>query len=289
MYRNVIATTAILIGCAGCSIPRSGGLPISDHVAIEIPAAVDLQRLESNADTKEEIYQIIHYYHNIQGDPDEVSHANTRTASLYLLLGAEYSGSRSEQKGWYREAADSAERALMQDKSFNTARIAGKTVPEAAEHIEEESFEALFLWATAVFYHFRDVASVPERILFSGRLKQAAQAIQLIIQKDPLWDGGSLQFSLGIYYLSVPEAIGGDREKASKLMEEAVRISSKRILTRWGRAKYLAVSMGDKELFLEDLNWVIQQDLSTMEGPVVWNRYFQKDARRLLIDVDDLF
>ncbi len=289
MHWRIIPILGLLTAIGGCTGPAKPDLSTRPQVSVDPSTVERWQETDLEAETRDEILERVRYYQSITGDDAVVRRARVRESSLLLLLGAAYAESRSEQKDFYRQAAQSAEQAMLLDDAFHEARLAGQSVPAAASGLEPEFFEPLFLWATAVFYHFRDVASVPERILFNGRLGEAAEAIEVMVRKEPDWYGGSLQFSLGIYYLSVPEIIGGDREKAGLLMEEAVGMSDKRLLPVWGRAKYLAVALGDKEGFRKDLQWVLRQDLSEMEGPPVWNRYFQEDARRLLENEDLLF
>lgn len=273
----------------GCSSPDKPALDTGIIKQGPVPGLEQLQNEEARVDSREDVQALIQLYDRNFEDTREFAEAKTRAASLYLLLGAKYDVSTGDRRKAYRNAARAAEAALLQDANFREARTSGQSIPEAGEKVSRDQYEALFLWATSVFYHFRDVASVPERILFSRRLREAARAIEFMMDSDPLWYGGSLQFSLGIYYLSVPEVLGGDRDKAAELMNEAVDISEKRLLTRWGRAKYLAVAEGDRESFLHDLTWVIEQNLSSVEGPHIWNRYFQEDALRLLNEVDLLF
>lgn len=287
-YRSPVVILTLLLVLSGCAASPDRFQP-DPPVAVDAVSRADWEQMDLQADSRDALLQRVRYYQSVSGDDGIRSEAYTRETSLLLLLGAAYSESRSEQRRWYRMATQASEQALLLVDSFREARQAGQSVPEAAVHLDSTSFEPLFLWTTATFYHFRDVASVTERILFNRRLKEAANAIEVMLDKDPDWSGGALQFSLGIYYLSVPEIIGGDRDKARELMEVAVRMSDKRLLPAWGRAKYLAVSMGDRKRFQEDLEWVLRQDVSSMEGPAIWNRYFMEDARQLLDQKDLLF
>ena len=205
MYRERFIIISIVLAIAGCTSPTSMEIPASSPIASDHSVTLDYDRLELEADSSEEIYQLIQSYQKASGDSADMKAAYTRVSSLYLLLGAEYSKSKSQQRKYYKQAAGFAEQALHMDETFRSARGAGLAIPEAAKDIDVDTFEPLFLWATAVFYHFRDVASLPERILFNRRLRQAADALEMMIGKYPDWYGGSLQFSLGIYYLSVPD------------------------------------------------------------------------------------
>ena len=285
----------LLLGCLlslGCATAEKTD-PLPEPVSFAPERATlsmdDLLRREEIAESREEIEQILGQYLRWPEADEDYETAQTGAARLLLLLGANFSKSTREQRKFYRETQKAAERAMAVVPAFRNGRDRGQSVPEAAATLPVQSFEPLFLWTTAVFYTFRDVASLPEQILFKGRLQEAKSVLDLMMEKDPTWQDGSLQFSLGIYYLSVPKILGGDRDKARSLMDEAVEMGTNRLLPRWGRAKYLAVRTGDKTLFLEDLNWVAAQDPGEMDGPLIWNNYFHDEAIELLEAVDSYF
>ena len=60
-------------------------------------------------------------------------------------------------------------------------------------------------------------------------------------------------------------------------------------LGRWGRAKYFHVKVGNRDGFVEDLEWVVAQDPRQATSPYRWNVYFQSDARLMLERVDRIF
>jgi len=288
----LIGSSASLLLMTGCrSSPELGWqTPLPRPGNVE--QAVDLDELEQHewsARDRETVEAILSQYLMIPGHVDTYARAQTGVARLELLIGAAYATSRAEQRHHYTKARQASERAMYTDPDFRKAVASGMPVAEAARQLEPDQFEPLFLWATSIFYTFRDVASLPEKILARKNLTDAASVLRHMMDTDETWYGGSLQFSLGIYYLAVPAFMGGDRQLAEELMNKAVELSNKRLLTRWGRAKYLAVANGDRELFEQDLQWVVSQNVDQMDGPIIWNAYFQMDAKRLLSQSDRLF
>ena len=276
-----LLSLAVMLIFSACQSARYGDSPqpLTAEPSVTIK---QLQADEAAARTEEEVREILRGYEAFPPESPYYPEAQTGAARLQLLLGAAFSTKGRVQRQLYRSARQSAAKALQADPAVRARVEAGLSVPQAAAVAQKASFEALFLWSTAIFYHFRDVASFPERILFSRQLLEAKDALEVIRSKDPEWGEGIVPFSLGIYYLSVPGFLGGDRARARNYMDEAVSMSNQRLLPRWGRAKYLAVAIGDPELFLQDLEWVIDQNPSQMKGPLVWNLYFQKDACNLL-------
>ncbi|HSH09181.1 MAG TPA: TRAP transporter TatT component family protein [Oceanipulchritudo sp.] len=272
----------ILTGCASTKqAVETNTAKTSSVIHVDIPFA-DLQPLEDSARSRPEIEQVLAGYEQISVQDPAYNDAQIGIARLYLLLGAAHALDRSEQREFYTLAQQAAERALRQNAAFRQTIDSGQSFATAAQALPVEDYEPLFLWVTSVFYTFRDVARLPERTFKRKNLQEAAAILENMIRTAPAWNDGALQFSLGIYYLSVPQFMGGNRSKARQLMNEAVEMSDQRLLARWGRAKYLAVELGDWELFHSDLEWVATRDLSALSGPVIWNAYFQEDALRLL-------
>jgi len=284
-YMALLSCCLVAVLPAGCvsknayAPPPTAASSGTIHRNIPFP---DLKPLEDSARTRVDIEQVLAGYEQVVAQDPVYQDAQIRIARLYLLLGAAHATSRSEQRGFYSLAKQAAERALRKNPRIRGNLEAGESMVEATLELKEDDYEPLFLWVTSVFYTFRDVARLPERILRRQRLQEAASILENMIRTAPHWNDGALQFSLGIYYLSVPQIMGGNRDKARQLMDEAVSMGDQRLLPRWGRAKYLASELGDWDLFRSDLEWVATRDPSKLSGPAIWNAYFQEDARRLL-------
>lgn len=281
-----LLATVLLAGCQQAQRSSDMGIPATVATAVSMET---LKEREAGVETIDEITELISLYQKMAAGGDAVAEAKTRAASLYLLLGAKFARSKADKRQYYRSAKELTVEAMSVDADFLAALQGGQRITDAAAGLEADMYEPLFLWATSIFYHFRDVASVPEKILFRKRLSEAARAIEVIVQKDPGWNDGCLQFSLGIYYLSVPGFAGGDRGKAIELINQGAGVSNKILLPRWGRAKYLSVATGDRRQFIDDLEWILNQDITEMNGPTIWNKYFIADSKELLASVDKLF
>ena len=60
-------------------------------------------------------------------------------------------------------------------------------------------------------------------------------------------------------------------------------------MNRWARAKYFHTKMKNREAFIDDLYWVIAQDIRKTEGHYAWKSFYKRDALRLLENVDTYF
>jgi hypothetical protein len=208
--------------------------------------------------------------------------ALVRRAELELLAGAAFAGERARQRAAYQRAFALAELALRQRPAIEAVFAHDGSFEQVLEQVEEGDFDPLLLRATATFYLYRDVYGLWERMRRRADLAEARVTLETMAAINPAWEEGVIQFSLGIYYLSLPRVLGGDLERARGLMDEAVELGPRRLVARWGRGKYLAVRLGDEQLFREDLQWVASFPEANKRGPDLWNRYFQLDARTLL-------
>ena len=222
------------------------------------------------------------------GNPGDYK-SRARLANAYTLFGAGYARSSLEKESAYASAMYLAEQAMRTAPAFAKARDEGKELTAAVELLDASHIEALEFWKTALFYDFRECTELIDKISRYPRLKQAVAIMSRIeaIDRNAIW--GSNIFSEGIYYLAQPEFLGGDRARSAELLAEAVAISDRSILPRWGRAKYYALAMRDYELFKDDLKWVVAQPLDNLVGFRPWNVLLKAEASSLLANPPEAF
>lgn len=237
---------------------------------------------QQDLDTAPKVRQAIAQLQQIPGHSPVYMEAQTMLGQLELLQGAAFEGDQADQRAAYVRALQAAEKALYTLPAFRQQIDSGKALWEAHKSVPVAHFEPLHIWTTAIFYLYRDVFSTPARIVNYRYLKHAYAILDDLHQRAPDWREGSLLFSKAIYFLALPESLGGDRVKAKELADQAVNSTRHHLLPRWGRAKYFVPHFGTPETFREDLQWVIDQSPADLHGPHAWNLYFQREARTLL-------
>jgi len=208
--------------------------------------------------------------------------------NLHILKGAAYETRTRAKRKAFRRALGYCEAAMMTSPAFARKVESGSPVWEAAEALEDEHIEAIAFWATALFYQFDECLPKIAKPFNLRWIRRAEKMLKKAFSLDPDWGGGQLHFSYGIYYL-MPAVVGGDMAKAKACFDKAVATGPNWLLNRWGRAKYYCRCTGDRERFVNDLEWVIQHDPSETDGPPFWNVYCRQDARQLLSEVDRHF
>ncbi|MDY7093841.1 MAG: TRAP transporter TatT component family protein [Acidobacteriota bacterium] len=210
-------------------------------------------------------------------------------SELYLLLGAAYARDREEQRHFYRRALETSEAALYTLPAFRRRVQAEEPFWQAVSEVGPEGMHSMHVWATAVFYLYRDTMGSARRVLNVRWLRRAEAVMTHMDSVDPDWSGGLLHFAWGMYYFALPPAAGGDKERAEEEIARALELGPDWIVYRWGRGRYLWLEAGNRQRFEEDLEWVLAQDPATAGSPYWWNVYFQREARELLDRADELF
>lgn len=208
--------------------------------------------------------------------------ALSRACESWCLLGAGYGSSRADKRAAYRSAIALCERAMATNSDF-AARVArGEPVDQAAAVLGEREMRAMHFWVTAVSYRFKETLS-PLAYPFNLRWIERERAVmQRMEQLDPEWGRGALRFSWGIFYLALPARFGGDMARSRTVLDQLVADYPKRMLPRWGRAKYFYPRTGEEEARRRDLEWVAAREPSPEPDEYAWEVYFRTDARRLL-------
>lgn len=210
-------------------------------------------------------------------------------AHLYLLLGDAYQTSMAGKRNCFQKALLYSELAMYTNPSFKESIQRGEPTWEACQVLGFREMEAMLFWANAVFYRYKEGQGPLGQIVNFRWIQRATQVMDHMTSIDPDWGGGVIHLTWGIYFLAIPESVGGDRVKSAEYFRKAIEIGPEQLIHRWGRAKYYHVKMKDPQSFREDLKWVLSRDLRQSPGHPAWNAFFVKDARRLLNTIDRQF
>ena len=182
-----------------------------------------------------------------------------------------------------------AEGAMFTNPSFRQCIQLGEPTWDACRVLGVREMDAMLFWVNAVFYSYKDGQLPMGQVLNFRWVQRARQVMDHMTSIDPDWGGGVLHFTWGVYYLSIPESIGGDRKKSAEFFSKAIEVGPDRLLNRWGRAKYFYVKMKNPRGFREDLEWVLSRDVGQSPGNAAWNAFFVRDAKQMLDTMDSYF
>jgi tetratricopeptide (TPR) repeat protein len=280
-----------LLFLQGCMTYQSDwGAVRADHPERDVTRLLELANAKADkADTRVGVEESIQAYEEVLNDDPLNYPALSSLAHLYLLLGDTEGNGIRQKKEFYVKAIRYAEHAMYTNQDFRKRIDKGEQIWDAVSVLTEREMEPMLFWTTGIFYYYKDCLGAAGQVINFHWIRRAKSVLQRMSAVDPDYAGGAVHFSWALYYLSIPESVGGDREKSKELFAHAVETGPNRLLNRWGRAKYFHTKMKNRDEFIADLRWVLAQDIRKAEGHYAWNSFYKRDAERMLQDVDALF
>ncbi len=197
---------------------------------------------------------------------------------------------KGRAKFLYLKARDYALRNLMLNKTFRKAYEGGdiEEFTRALNTIHKRDVGPLYL-ATNSWMMWINLAHADEPAALKDLPRVEAMMDRVLVLDDTHYYGG-VHALLGTYYVARPEMFGGQPEDAKAHFQEAFDISeSKYLLWHYLYARYYAVYVKDRELFVSTLNKIIAAPPDILPEETFANAAVKKKASSLLLQVDDYF
>lgn len=283
----------VLLALGGCISWDAGWTNVPPGEGARETVDALLRRAESQvaaADTTARLEAVIATFEAVLRIEPDHPEALGKLAMYHTLLGAGHRESRGDKQAQYRQALRLGERLMYRNPRFKALVDRGEEVWDASRVLTAEEADGMGWWSTAMFYYFKECVPDIFKIFNNRWVRRNKQIMDRLSAVAPGWHGGANEFNLGIYYLALPESVGGDMKKSARYLARAENRRPDRLLVKWGRAKYFHYKRGDRDGFRRDLEWVLAQDPRVDTGdPYPWNVYFQRDARAMLGQIDELF
>jgi len=111
-----------------------------------------------------------------------------------------------------------------------------------------------------------------------------------VAELDETYYYGTVHSMLGSLYSAPPKAMGGNPEKAKRHFQRAFELSkSKFLVVHLMYAKFYAVQIQDKALFVKTLNEIVATPVNSFPERNLANEVAKRKAKDLLEKVDTLF
>ena len=266
------------------SFPAGGGVPGIESSLAEVTAC------SCRAQGRDALAHCIHQFEDdvMRKGPDHYPSLIT-LAHLYLLYGDGYVNDPSDQGAYFQKSLQYCQEAMRTNPLFEQAISDGRSPWEASGLLTVDEIDAMVFWATGVFYYYKECLGPVGQMINYPWIRRAQTMLKAAEKLDPDWGGGMIYLSWGLYYLSLPDAVGGDKVKSARYFNKAIETGPEWLIHRWARGKYFHVKMQNKAAFAGDLQWVLDQDIETARDHMAWKRFFKSDARQLLDRKDELF
>jgi len=211
-----------------------------------------------------------------------------------LLMGAEsYFGyafsfvedvNKPRASALYLKARDYALRALKKHRQFDEQAL---DLNDMLANCGKQDVPALY-WAAGSWMSWiaLNVGS-PEALM---DLPKVEAMLQRVIELDETYYYGTAHAMLGGFYSAQPKNMGGNPEKAYKHFQKAFKLSGSKLLAvQLMYAKFYAVQIQDKALFVKTLNEIIATPKNSFPEKNLANEVAKRKAKDLLEKVDTLF
>jgi len=160
-------------------------------------------------------------------------------------------------------------------------------VQAALAALGPENLEALF-WATFSWSSWINLnLDKPSAI---AQLGPSQACLKRVIEMEGSYFQGLPYILQGVLLSARPTLLGGDREKARTLFEEALEVSRRKFFpAQYYYARHYAVAVQDRNLFLSLLREIIRGNPHELGEVCLINTVMQQKAAMLARQVDELF
>jgi hypothetical protein len=208
--------------------------------------------------------------------------ALVQLSNLHILKGTAHCRRRADKSLNFKTAMRYAELAMYTNASFRDRVRRGAKPWQAADRLGRKETEAMFFWVTALHYEFKESMNLAEKVRNVGWFRKGLAFLDRIEAVNPEFGGGGVEFAKFITYYVLPESSGGSKARGEAFLRKAVAKGKRRLMPRWGRAKYYYEKTGDRRAAREDMQWVVSREPHAVNDPYPWRVYFQKDAALFL-------
>ena len=189
----------------------------------------------------------------------------------------------------YLRARDYAFRALNQNKAFKKAATGSlEDFSRALQSFEKEDVPAMY-WAASSWLAWMRIShsSGFDSVIDFPKIEAMMDRMLVL---DETYNYGAIHILMGAYYANIPDSFGGIAEGADYHFEQAFDISdAKYLLWHVFYAKYYAVQVQDKQLYLDALETVITAPEDLFPKEAFSNRMAKKMAAKMREETDLLF
>jgi hypothetical protein len=211
-----------------------------------------------------------------------------------LLMGAEsYFGyafsfvedvNKPRASALYLKARDYALRVLRKNRQFDEE---ANDLNEVLSKCTRKDVPALY-WSAGSWMAWIGLnVGSPEALM---DIPKVEAMLQRVIELDETYYYGTTHAMLGGFCSAQPKKMGGDPEKAYKHFQKAFKISGSKLLAiQLMYAKFYAVQIQDKALFVKTLNEIIATPVNFFPEKNLANEVVKRKAKDLLEKADTLF
>jgi len=241
------------------------------------------------ADDRDKLAELIETYEQVIDFAPDNYEALWSLGRYWGLMGMGYAEEVEEKERCYVTARDYCERGLRTNPEFDELVAGGEKIWDACRATTRREIATLFYWNTTRAGIWKECMNPVEQIFGLDLLPATKKINARMIEIDPEWAGGHPYYSWAIFYSVLPRVLGGDLKKAEHYFDKTIEAGPNWLYIKHGRAVYFHTKKKDRSAFIDDLEWVLDQDPKTADSPFPANVWFQRTAEEMLGNVEDYF
>lgn len=283
----ILVSIGLLAGCGNmrAKMTVSSMRPIMDKMNIAVNKNSDVELVKEAMPAS-----LVQMDGFLEADPENedlllrAAEANGGYAFLFLI-----DTDKPRARKLYQKSKDYALKVLFKNSDFQEAFT--KSEDEfigALKTFDKDDVRALFLaannWLSWIgLSHADDTKALTD-------LPKVEAIMHRIIELDDTFNYGCVHAMLGSYLASRPVMLGGNPKEADWHFKQAFEISdSKYLMWKYLYAKFYAVQIQDRELFVSTLQGVISSPEDLLPEKNFVNEAARMKSKILLAEVDELF
>jgi len=190
----------------------------------------------------------------------------------------------------HKKARHYALRALNQTLALeNPLTCSNDEFNEGLKKLTQEDARALF-FATNSWLSYMSLARNNNPEIVNNDRPKILAMMERMMELDDTFNYGAIHVMFAAYNSAPPVHMGGDLEVAKHHYDKAFEISGSKFLPwHYLYAKYYAVRIQDRELFVDTLNKIISAPDDLLPEKSFANEATKEKAKRLLKKVDEFF
>ncbi|MBA4368947.1 MAG: hypothetical protein C0403_15065 [Desulfobacterium sp.] len=277
----------LLVGCGNmrAKMTVSSMRPIMDKMNIAVNKNSDVELVKDAMPAS-----LVQMDGFLEADPENedlllrAAEANGGYAFLFLM-----DTDKPRARKLYQKSKEYALRVLLKDSDFKEAfDKSDDEFTKSLQTFDKDDVRALFLaannWLSWIgLSHADNTKALTD-------LPKVEAIMNRIVELDDTFNYGCVHAMLGSYLASRPVMLGGNPKEADWHFKQAFEITdSKYLMWKYLYAKFYAVQIQDRELFVKTLQEVISSPENLLPEKNFVNEAARMKSKTLLAEVDEFF
>lgn len=283
-----VARIFICILLTGCASRKEGWFQLGSKVSLSKKEVSELnskaELLWKKRDDKKSLEEALELYKKLStATEDNFEYLVRLTRGYYFLADAHYNDIEQKKKLW-EIGTSYGEQAMATNLAFAEAMKNGEKIEDHLDKLGKREAPAMY-WTAANLGKWAKSSGIATTLKYKNRIRTLADNVKKL---TPDYFYGAAYRYFGAYYAVAPSFAGGDMKKSKDAFDKALKIAPEYLGTHVLYAELYAVKIGDKKLYKNTLNKVLEMGLGPKDLHPE-NKIEKEKAKKLLTQIEENF